>query len=65
MAVFCGPDHVSTAVTGDEPNVKIQTAVMSSPVLYGVVLVGSWRYSEILEQAWCEVQSAIGTICLN
>lgn len=56
---------MSTAVTGDEPNVKIQTAVMRSPVSYGVVLVGWWRYSEILEQAWCEVQSAIGTICLN
>lgn len=56
---------MSTAATGDGPNVKIQTAVMSSPVLNGVVLVGWWRNSEILEQARCEVQSDAGTICLT
>lgn len=56
---------MSTAATGDGPNVKIQTAVVSSPLLNGVVLVGSWEYSEILEGAWCEVQSDLGTICLT
>lgn len=46
----------------DEPDLRIQPAVVSSPVLNGAVPVGLWRRSEVLEQAQCQVQSDNGTI---